>query len=277
MIKHFCLLLLFVQGFTLINFAQTDTRPVVGVTKFSSDIETKYSGPITEKVVEMLTKSKRFQVVDRTSIDKVQSELEYQKTENFIDSKHTAQQGVMIGADYIVTGHIRQINVSKIMNVDGTVGGFKASLSFTLKIVESSTGLSTEAQSFESKGAGKALSPERAVDEAIRTLESKLEDYFANNFPVNVRIAKILTTKKDAATTILIAGGKSHGLKEGDKLIIQKIEILEGKPYPTDIGEIKITKVAGDNFSECTILKGGIEILARFNAAEKLNCLLIKK
>ena len=159
--------------------AQMDTRPVVGVTKFSSDAETKYAGGITEKVVEMLTQSKRFQVVDRTSDDKVKGELENQKSEKFIDSKHTSQQGILVGADYIVTGHIRQINITRIMNANNTIGGYKASLSFTLKIVETSTGLSSEAQSFESKGGAKALSPERAVDEAIRTLSDKLETYFS--------------------------------------------------------------------------------------------------
>ena len=49
------------------------------------------------------------------------------------------------------------------------------------------------------------------------------------------------------------------------------------KPYPSQIGELKIIKVAGDDFSECTVSDGGKEILARFNSAEKLNCKLIVK
>jgi len=61
--------------------------------------------------------------------------------------------------------------------------------------------------------------------------------------------------------------GVQLGLKEGDRLTVNKIEILEGKPYPSEIGEIKITKVAGDDFSECSVTKGGTEILSRFNAA----------
>ena len=260
-----------------LSYSQIDSRLVVGVAKFSSDVETKYAGPITEKVVEMLTKSKRFNVVDRTSVDKIQSELEFQKTENFIDSEHRSEQGAMIGADYMVTGHIRQINISRILNVDGSVGGYKASLSFTLKIVETSTSISTEAQSFESKGGIKTLSPERAVDEAIRTLDDKLKEYFDKNFPVNVKIAKIIKTKKDEATLILISGGKSHGLEKGNKLTVQKIEMLDGKPYPSDIGIIKIVKIAGDSFSECSVLKGGSEILARYNATEKIICKLIQK
>ena len=257
--------------------AAADGRPVVGVAKFGSDTETQFAGQITERVVDVLINSKRFQVVDRTTVDKIQQELEFQKSENFIDSKSTTQQGVMQAADFMVTGKIGAINVARVMNVDGSVGGYKASLNFTLKIVETASTLSNEAHSFESRGADKMLSPEKAVAAALNTIEPQLVAYFATNFPVNVRIVKVLTVKKDAAATLLVAGGTAMGLHEGDKLTVQKIEQLEGMPYPTDIGEIKVTKVAGDNFSECEVSKGGAPIQALFAAGEKLNCKLVKK
>ena len=56
-------------------------------------------------VVEMLTNTKRFQVVDRTSYDKIYEELEFQKSEAFIDSKDLAEQGVAVAAEYMLTGH----------------------------------------------------------------------------------------------------------------------------------------------------------------------------
>jgi hypothetical protein len=82
---------------------------------------------------------------------------------------------------------------------------------------------------------------------------------------------KVFDTKK-----VLVAGGKEFGLKEGEKLIVERIEMLNGKPYPSEIGELKVTKLTGD-FSECSVSKGGKEILALFNAAEKLTCKLIVK
>jgi hypothetical protein len=86
-----------------------------------------------------------------------------------------------------------------------------------------------------------------------------------------------LTSKKDAAATVLIAGGRTFGFRESDKLTVEHVEMLDGKPYPSEIGELKITKIAGDDFSECSVSKGGREILALFSAAEKLNCKLIVK
>ena len=56
------------------------------------------------------------------------------------------------------------------------------------------------------------------------------------------------------------------------------IEMLDGKPYPSTIGEITVTKLSGDDFAECSVPKKiGAELLARFQAAEKLTCNLIIK
>jgi hypothetical protein len=268
----FIIVVLFVNSFP--SYSQTDLRPVVGVSKFTIETETKYSSAVTSKIIEMLTQSKRFQVVDRTSYDKVKDELEFQKTEAFIDSKERAKQGVALAAQYLITGHIVKMNVYAFKNPDGSVNGYKASTSFQLKVVDVETGKSTEAQSFQSKVSDVMLSPESAVNEAVKSLEPDLANYFANNFPVVTKIAKIITTKKDAAVAVLIVGGKTYGLKEGDKLKVNRIEMIEGKPYPSEIGEIKITKVAGDDFSECSVVKGGTDILAKFNAAENLSCKL---
>ena len=67
------LFLMFVYSLYGYTQTQPDTRPVVGVAKFTCETDSRYAGLVTEKVVEMLTNTKRFQVVDRTSNDKPQS------------------------------------------------------------------------------------------------------------------------------------------------------------------------------------------------------------
>ncbi|MCD8318796.1 MAG: penicillin-binding protein activator LpoB [Paraprevotella sp.] len=117
---------------SLSGYAQAplDSRPVVGVAAFTSDKDSPYSGLITEKIVEMLTNAKRFQVVDRTSRDKIHDELELQKSEAFLDSKNLVEQDVAVAAEKLITGHINKIPVYAIKNANGTVKGYKASVSF---------------------------------------------------------------------------------------------------------------------------------------------------
>ena len=155
--------------------AQTgsDTRTVVGVSEFTCETDSKYAKLVTEKVVEMLTNAKRFRVVDRTSHDKIKAELELQKTEAFFDSKNLVEQDVAIAAEKMITGHINKIPVYSIKNTDGSVRGYKGSVSFQMKIVDVATGESTEATSFEGKASELMLSPESAVTQAMQSLQSR--------------------------------------------------------------------------------------------------------
>ena len=274
-IKYFILLFCFVNSF--LGYSQTAIKPVLGVAEFSSEVNSKYSGAVAEKVVQIVTNTKRFTVVDRTSYDKVKKELEFQKTEAFLDSKNTVQQDVALAAQFMIVGNIIKMSVYAMKNNDGSVNGYKSSVAFTLKVNEVETGKTTEAESFQTEVSPLMLSPESAVNEALKSIEPKLNDYFIKTFPLTTKISKILSVKKESASTVLIAGGKEFGFKEGDKLIVERNELIDGNPYPTEIGEIKIIKIAGENFSECSVLEGGKEILSRFNAAEKLTCKLIVK
>lgn len=259
---------------SLLGYSQTDLKPIVGVAEFTKEVDTKYANSVAEKVVEVVTNTKRFIVVDRTSYDKVKQELEFQKTEAFLDSKNTVKQNAALAAQFMIIGHIVKLNIYAMKNADGTINGYKASVAFTLKVNEVETGKTTEAESFQTQVSPLMLSPESAINEALKSVEHQLTQYFIKNFPLTTTIAKVLTTKKDAAANILINGGLAFGFKVGDILHVEKIEMINGKPYPSKIGEIKVIKIAGDDFSECDVIKGGKEILSRFQAGEKLNCKL---
>ncbi|CAA9203570.1 hypothetical protein FLA105534_04750 [Flavobacterium bizetiae] len=269
------LLLLFMNS--LIGYSQAVEKPVIGVSQFTSEVNSKYSGAVAEKVVQIVTNSRRFTVVDRTSYAKVKDELELQKSEAFLDSKNTVKQDATLAAENLIIGNILKMSVYAMKNTDGSVNGYKSSVAFTLKVNEVESGRTTEAESFQTEVSPLMLSPESAVNEALKSIEPKLSAYFIKTFPLTTKISKILTTKKESAATVLIGGGKEFGFKEGDKLIVEKNELIDGKPYPSQIGELKVVKIAGSDFSECTVSDGGKEILARFNAAEKLTCKLIVK
>ena len=261
---------LFVYGTSC--HAQAESRPVVGVAEFSCDEESPYTRLVTEKVVEMLTNTHRFTVVDRTSRDKVEEELELQKSEAFLDSKNLAQQDAALGASMLVTGHIVKIPVYRVHNGDGSVRGYKASVAFQLKVVDVSTGISNEAQSFQGKTSKEMLSPESAVTAAMQSIKDDIYEYFRINFPLTAKIVKVLDKK-----TLVINAGIDTGVKVGDKFIVQTIELLDGKPYPSDIGTITVRKQSGSSFSECDATS---KIISAINSAQQgvvIQCSLIIK
>ena len=202
-----------------------DDRLVVGVAEFSCKEESPFTGLVTEKVVEMLTNSKRFRVVDRTSRDKITQELELQKSEQFMDSKNLVEQDMAVSAEKMITGEITKIPVYRIKNNDGSIRGYKASVAFQMKVVDVATGLSSEATAFEGKASKECLSPESAVNMAMMSLQNEMAEYFRVNFPVSAKLMKILAEKNGVATLVLVKAGKKHGIVIGDKFKVKS------KPY----------------------------------------------
>lgn len=262
--------------FAVRGYAQTLSKPVVGVAKFSSEVESPFVTSVAEKVVNVITQTKRFIVVDRTSYDKIQEELEFQKTEAFLDSKNTVKQGEALAAQYMILGHLIKMNIY-VMKNDGVPYGYKASASFTLKMNNVETGETTEATSFQTSVSPLAASKEQAVNQALQSVEIDLLKYFTRTFPVKVGIVKLLKVSGKNAQRILVNGGKDSGLYEGADLIVEQMELLEGKLYPTEIGKLRVDKLVGEDFSECKVITGGVSILSHFNAGSNIICKLLVK
>ena len=268
-VKTVCISLMIAMGGLLAYPQQSvDARPVVGVAEFSCQEDSPYTGLVTEKVVEMLTKTRRFRVVDRTSIDKIHSELELQKTEAFLDSKNRVEQDIAVAAEKMITGHIVKSPVYRIKNSDGSVRGFKASVGFEMKVVDVATGLSSEATSFQGKASQECMSPEAAVNMAMQSIQSEIGDWFRTNFPITCSVSRIIDNK-----TVLVNAGSEQGVKPGNIFKVEAVEILDGQPYHKALGEIKIKAVAGPNFSECEVPKKMMEqIRSYFDNAIKIIC-----
>ncbi|MGN1375899.1 MAG: penicillin-binding protein activator LpoB [Prevotella sp.] len=274
--KRELIILLFLLCAVTVSAQEEDDRTVVGVAQFTCSEHSPFIGLVTEKVVEMLTNSKRFRVVDRTSRDKIDAELELQKNEAFIDSKNLVEQGVSVAAEKIITGEIVKIPVYRIKNGDGSIRGYKASVAFQMKVVDVANGTSSEATSFEGKAGKECLSPESAVTMAMMSLQPQMEEYFRVNFPLTVKLLKILKSDNGIAESVLIKAGKKHGIKENDKLTVESVEMLEGELLPTEIGIITVKQLRGDAFAECKVdKKAGREIFDKFNAGAKIRCSLI--
>lgn len=257
--------------------AQQNDKMVVGVAKFTSEVNSPFVDAVAEKVVQVVTNTRRFTVVDRTSYDKIKEELEFQKTEAFLDSKTTVKQDAAVAAQYMIIGHLVKMNIYTMKNPDGSVNGFKASAAFTLKVNNVETGETTEAEHFQTEVSPQAASKEQAVNQALQSVEKALNDYFQKTFPVYAKILRIPESKKESALTVILNVGKNTGVVIGDHFSVEFVELLEGKPFPTEIGNVVVEKLVGDDFIECKVLKGGKEIFSRFNAADTLQCKLIVK
>ena len=182
------------------NFAVSqeveDARLLVGVTQFTTSgnpAAERFSGFVTERVLDILNQSNRFQVINLTSKSAVadvseRAETNY-KAENWIDTK------AQLNPDYFVAADITTLKFIQLTSESPQT--YKASISFTIKLTDSRTGkiLGGGSQTFQTADSKKSLTPEGAVLQAMLTVQDDIASYFKNNFIFKTAVAKVLETK----------------------------------------------------------------------------------
>ena len=68
---------------------------------------------IQETVINAFVETRRFNIVDRSKMDALKKEKDLQKSEDFIDG-NVIQQGVSLGANFLVSGHVISAQTEKM-------------------------------------------------------------------------------------------------------------------------------------------------------------------
>ncbi|WP_299362370.1 CsgG/HfaB family protein [Winogradskyella sp.] len=277
------LFLLSVLAFCTLGFSQKKSVAITSFETTSSNISIKYVKAIEDKVKEAFYATNRFDIVDRTNLDKLKAEKELQKTEDFIDGK-TVQQSSLEGAEQIVTGSISQVDIVK--RVSESSVNYECKISFSLQVIDIVTGqvLASKlirpkqgfVESFGSSLIGDNNTPDKAFFNSLKGTQKAIDKFVNKHFPVTTLIIEITEISSNKAKLILVNTGKLNGTKKNQKFSIIELinKEVNGKKLvrKKELGEIKITKVEGDEISEAKVLKGGEAILTKFNSGAKIEC-----
>jgi hypothetical protein len=270
----FLLLIIILLNAIAFSNAQDDGKLIVGVTKFESKSNPqaeKYSGAITERVLDILKNSNRFTVIDLTSEDARKEVLdrasENYKADNWID----ANKG--INAEYTVAADISTL---KFIHFNGQPSGYKVSIGFILKIIHTETGKVIESQTFQSLDSKMSLTPEGALLAAMNTIEDDLKSFFEEKFQLKTIVVKVQDSKNNEAKSVLIDAGSPLKLKKGSEFQVYTIDKSLAKPLSVPIGIIKFETDIDENYSLCKVTNGGDKIQATVGTSVKVYCKLIK-
>lgn len=256
------------------GWSQVDDRPVISVPTFnvSNEYDRDFAVIITKKVKDILVNSQRFNVVDTDNMNLIKESHKIQRGEEFIDSENLVDQNKAVAAKYNLNGVISKTGIVWLKNPDGSKSGCKAVVTINLTITDLETTISSEAVTFSSDVSIKSISPSIAIESAMSTLNDKITSYFKTAFPINAKILKVMPKN-----ILLINVGDKHGVEKNMRFSVEVVEIIENNPFYTKIGELKVEKISGPTFSECSITKGKDEIISRFSNADKIACKQILK
>lgn len=243
----------------------------------------------TQRAVEAFVKIGRFTILDRTAMEKIMTEQNFQLTDN-ADPNSVSKIGALMGAQYLVNGQIQSVGTNPAF-ASGTNDkvGYYGSLEMQVTILDVSTG--QVMQSRHLNGATNEFleryesTPEKAVNVALDQCADELKKWLRTVFPAEGSIYEITKKDKKEAITVSITCGKDIGVRKDDKFKVCSVKEIphpteEGKTFlkTTDIGMLVVKKVEEDGvFSTCSVEKGGKEILDRITAGEKLKVVSVKK
>lgn len=269
--------------FTCICTAQKKTVAITAFEKTNTSIADNYIKAIEDKVKEALYTTNRFEIVDRTNMSKLKEEMELQKSEEFMDG-NVVEQSSLNGAEQMVAGSVSQVSITKRITEKTTY--YDCSISFSLQVIDVATGQVVASELIRPKqsffaGIGSNLTggnatPEKAFFSSLKGTQNAIDKFVGNNFPMTTVIIEVLKTSSNKAKSLLINTGTSQGAKKNQKFVV--IELIKkevnGKTliHRKELGSIKLTKIEGEEISEAKVLKGGEEILAKFNAGSKIEC-----
>ncbi|MBU4313839.1 MAG: hypothetical protein KJ821_03480 [Actinobacteria bacterium] len=257
--KYIVLFIIIVSLILLISnlsFSQELPRiVVVGITSTAPGYIWRSDSPLaagaTDLMVNALLSTNRFRVFERSKLDAILQEQDFQHFSGLVDQATAVKLGKMIGVDAILTGSITNISFKKAEGIKIgplKVGKSSAKVVMTIRIIDVTTGeilFSTVQEEMASKSAisgvlpipipgGIGFSHEEAVDilSAVELICNKVVLNFVakmdkktvelSSAPLEGYVVKVESTSSGGIIQVYINLGESSGIKVGDEIRIYR-------------------------------------------------------
>ena len=239
-----------------LSFSQELPRiAVAGITSTAPDYfwrsDSSLSQGATDLMVNALLKTNRFRVFERSKLDAILQEQNFQHFSGLLDQTTAVKLGKMIGVDAILTGSITNISFKKgewIKIGPLKIGKSYAKVVMTIRIIDVTTGeilFSTVQEEEASKSGvdfksptpipgGIGFSHQEVVDvlSAVELICNKVVLNFVakmdkktvelSSAPLEGYVVKVVSTSSGTITQVYINLGKNSGIRVGDEIRIYR-------------------------------------------------------
>lgn len=262
-----------------------DSSAILAVVPFreafdKTDDNTDYGRILAEKTLTAIENSRRFGLIDRTDFDAIEKEITKYGGENKEDFERKVKSknlddealywyGHILKADFMLTGTIS--NVETALTITGY---YKATINFTIKVINVRTRKIHVTESFEvNSGSIKKFynSGGEARSAALESMIEPVKLFVDKFFPVYAAYMRTdaLDKKTGEMEEVTIGAGTDKGFRNKQNLDIVLLD-AKGLP-PEDVGDAEIIAVQpGDSSVKIKSIKKGKKLEAIPNKPEVL-------
>jgi len=267
--------------FLFTSTAVLAARPTIAVLDFVTLKDSLHFGPgfvlvkkidentkfMTSDLVTYLTKTNKFDVVERGRMEDVLKEQEFTKS-GYISEKTAVKMGQLIGADYFVMGKIEQLKaeytMEKIPYTETVRPRYEGKLVVNVRIVDSRGGKVVTAEKFESELEEHNFGDKVRGDDFIEMLKDKAVREIVDGIVGGVFPIKVI---KIAGGEVYLNRGSGSTLKVGDLLTLYAqgeslVDPDSGENLGSaeqEVATVEITEIQ-KKFTKAKILQGGKQV-----------------
>lgn len=238
---------------------------------------------IREKVIAAMVKTQRINVIDVTTNSFFQQAASGAASEEALNSMlsgNDVRQAASkeFEAKYAVQAHVTHIGATRNRTDDGKIY-YNGEVSVAMKIINLEDGTIAHSKDYAYSGltAQTGDTEVTAINNTVEYLAVAVPRFIDTAFPVVGQILDILEEKKGEAKTVYINLGSAAGIKEKDKFDVFQVKTIAGKEMRTEIGDLTVSEVGGEDISTCKVSKCGALICQSVANPDKVKILIISR
>lgn len=226
---------------------------------YTSGIGSSYPTMLKNAIVGGIQETGRLNIIDAELEPSLQGEQERRSSEEALgDEKSRTEQIKKLGADYIMKIHVAQMQATRKTHDDGSVY-YDGLINFTLSVMKTADGtiLVSKPFSYADLNAKTGDTPEAAVVATTDFVKVSMNKFINDYFKLESKIVAIEKTGKKGAETVYIDCGSSAGIDKGQLFDVFMVKEVAGRKVRTNIGQLEVTEVQGEDMALCKVKKGG--------------------
>lgn len=266
------LLTLFLSSVCSIAFAQ---KSVVIIDYFTNtaSVDKSDASMLRSKVIDGINAINRVNLIDVESEATLALEASRRNSEMALEDK-TARAGVMktLGANYAIYGSVSKMDADYKTSDSGSYYVGNIAYSLTVINLENGTVLGTKSFTYTGLTGNTGSSRNEAIVSTLNRVKQSMDNFVNEYFKLSGTIVEMKEANKkgDQAKSVYISLGSDSGMAKGQLLEVFEVKMIAGKEAEINVGNLKVDEVVACDLSDCSVTKGGKEIMTAFKAGSEL-------
>ena len=239
----------------------------------SSSVSKSDADMLRAKVIDGINAINRVNLIDVESESTLTLEASRRNSEMALEDK-TARAGVMktLGAHYAIYGSVNKMDADYKTSDSGSYYVGNIAYSLTVINLENGTVVGTKSFTYTGLTGNTGSTKNEAVISTLNRVKQSMDNFVNEYFKLNGTIVEMKEANKkgDQAKSLYISLGSDSGMSKGQLLEVFEVKMIAGKEAELSVGNLKVEEVVASDLAECTVTKGGKEIMTAFRAGNEL-------